>query len=187
MAKMGQAASRLSPWWRNATILIMIAGFSVLSAITVLTYSNAPPIPSRVTDAGGRTLFDRQKILRGQEIFLKYGLMEHGTLWGHGAYLGPDYGAEYLHRLAEICNDQYARERSGRPFSGLTVEESEVAASLTRRELRVNRYDAATDTLVFTPARRPRFRCRRKSGRPISGGSRRHRDYPRHSSRHPRK
>ena len=44
--------ARLSPWWRHATILVMIAGFSVLSLITVLTYTNAPPIPARVTDAG---------------------------------------------------------------------------------------------------------------------------------------
>jgi nitric oxide reductase subunit B len=28
-------------------------------------------------------------------VFLKHGLMEHGTLWGHGAYLGPDYTAEH--------------------------------------------------------------------------------------------
>jgi nitric oxide reductase subunit B len=150
MTETRQAASQLSPWWRNATILVLIAGFSVLSAITALTYSNAPPIPARVSDAGGGTLFDRGTILRGQEVFLKYGLMEHGTLWGHGAYLGPDYSAEYLHRLAEICNDQHARERFGRPFAGLPEEHSEVAASLTRRDLRVNRYDAATDTLVFT-------------------------------------
>ena len=121
----GQA--QLSPWWRHATILVMIAGFSVLSLVTVLTYTNAPPIPGRVTDATGATLFDRQAILKGQEVFLKYGLMEHGTLWGHGAYLGPDYTAEYLHRLAEICGDAEAR----------------VA-------LKQNRYDPSGDTLAFT-------------------------------------
>lgn len=144
------AARRLSPWWRNATILILIAGFSVLSYITVLTYSNAPPIPARVTDEAGKDLLDRQTILRGQEVFLKYGLMEHGTLWGHGAYLGPDYSAEYLHRLAEICNDAHARARFGRPFAGLPAEDSQVAMALTRKDLRANRYDAASDTLVFT-------------------------------------
>jgi nitric oxide reductase subunit B len=124
----------LSPWWRHATILVMIAGFSVLCLVTVLTYTNAPPIPSRVTNAAGATLFDRPMILHGQDVFLKYGLMEHGTLWGHGAYLGPDYSAEYLHRLAEIC---------GRPGSS--------AAEGAERELKQNRYDASTDTLVFTP------------------------------------
>ena len=125
---------RLSPWWRHATILVMIAGFSVLSLITVLTYTNAPPIPARVNDADGTTLIDRQKILHGQEVFLKYGLMEHGTLWGHGAYLGPDYTAEYLHRLAEICGEM-------RP----------PAAGSLEGDLKRNRYDPATDTLVFSP------------------------------------
>jgi nitric oxide reductase subunit B len=123
----------LSPWWRHATILVMIAGFSVLSLVTVLTYTNAPPIPARVTDTLGTTLFDRQAILHGQEVFLKYGLMEHGSLWGHGAYLGPDYSAEYLHRLAEICGGPRTDAPAGDP-----------------RELKENRYDPATDTLVFS-------------------------------------
>jgi nitric oxide reductase subunit B len=129
----------------------MIAGFSVLSMITVLTYSNAPPIPGRVADAAGATLFDKQAILRGQETFLKYGLMEHGTLWGHGAYLGPDYTAEYLHRLAEICSDRTAPDGRSWPLAGLPLEQAEGAESPTRLALRQNRYDPATDTLTFTP------------------------------------
>src|SRR6185436_18747698 len=102
----------------------MIFGFSVLTLVTVLTYTNAPPIPAQVKDAAGTTLIDRDTILHGQDVFLKYGLMEHGSLWGHGAYLGPDYSAEYLHRLAEICGPDAAG-------------------------LKVNRYDAASDTLTF--------------------------------------
>ena len=27
--------------------------------------------------------------------------MDNGTIWGHGAYLGPDYSAEALHRIGE--------------------------------------------------------------------------------------
>jgi nitric oxide reductase subunit B len=141
----------LSPWWRHATILVMIGGFSVLSVITALTYTNAPPIPARVVDEAGTTLFDEATVLRGQEVFLSYGLMEHGSLWGHGAYLGPDYTAEYLHRLAEICNDAAARERTGRPVSELPPDEVEAAGSRTRIALKQNRYDPRLDTLTFTP------------------------------------
>ena len=83
----------LSPWWRNATILVMIAGFSVLSLLTVKTYTNAPPIPARFVDTSGATVFTGEDGQQGQEVFLKYALMEHGTLWGHGAYLGPYYSA----------------------------------------------------------------------------------------------
>jgi len=109
----------LSPWWRHAAILVMVFGFSVLTVVTVLTYTNAPPVPERVNNAAGVTLFTREDIEHGQETFLKYGLMEHGTLWGHGAYLGPDYSAEYLHRLAEITQDSLAREQHGRPYAEL--------------------------------------------------------------------
>jgi len=38
----------LSPWWRHTVILVMIAGFSVLSYLTYRTYTDAPPIPVRV-------------------------------------------------------------------------------------------------------------------------------------------
>ena len=55
----------LSPWWRHAVILVMIVGFTVLTMVTVLTYTNAPPIPERVTDAAGTTLFTRDDIERG--------------------------------------------------------------------------------------------------------------------------
>jgi nitric oxide reductase subunit B len=133
MAEPNAEAVALSPWWRHATILVMIAGFSVLSLVTVLTYTNAPPIPAHVIDGGGRELFNGQAILRGQDVFLKYGLMEHGTLWGHGAYLGPDYSAEYLHRLAEICGAATTPAPEG-----------------TAHDLKTNRYDSATDTLVFS-------------------------------------
>ena len=88
----------LSPWWRHATLLVMIFGFSALTVVTVLTYTNAPPIPRQVVDETGALLFTGDEIERGQEVFLKHALMEHGTLWGHGAYLGPDYTAEHLHR-----------------------------------------------------------------------------------------
>jgi nitric oxide reductase subunit B len=129
----------LSPWWRHAAILVMIAGFSVLSVVTVLTYTNAPPIPARVVDGSGALLFDRAAIQRGQEVFLKYGLMEHGTLWGHGAYLGPDYTAEYLHRLAETCVDDAARQA-----------------------LKQNRYDVGSDELTFGACEAASLRAQRR-------------------------
>ena len=47
-------ATSLSPWWRHSAILVMIAGFSVLSLVTVLTYTNAPPIPEQAVDVTDR-------------------------------------------------------------------------------------------------------------------------------------
>jgi nitric oxide reductase subunit B len=142
--------SSLSPWWRHSAILVMIAGFAVLSYLTVRTYTDAPPIPDRVEDSSGRTLFTADDILRGQEVFLKYGLMEHGTLWGHGAYLGPDYSADTVHEAVAVGRDTLARGRYGRPYAALEVGPAAEVADAVRRTLKENRYDPATGTLRFT-------------------------------------
>ena len=113
----------LSPWWRHGTILVMIFGFSVLGIVTALTYSNAPPIPSRVTAPSGQLLFTGEDVERGQEVFFKHALMEHGTLWGHGAYLGPDYTAEHLHREVQIAREAIASGRFGKSFGRLSEAE----------------------------------------------------------------
>jgi nitric oxide reductase subunit B len=144
------SAIPLSPWWRRGAIIVMLAGFSVLIAMTVLTYKKAPPIPEKVLGPSGDLVFNGKEILDGQEVFLKYALMEHGTLWGHGAYLGPDYSASYLHREAEITRDRIARDRFGKDFSGLSPEQQEAATASVKEVLKANRYDAATRTLAYT-------------------------------------
>jgi nitric oxide reductase subunit B len=162
MAAQRSKATALSPWWRHAAILVMIAGFTILSIVTVQTYDNAPPIPARVIDESGATVFTRDDVLRGQEVFLKYGLMEHGTLWGHGAYLGPDYSAEYLHRLAEIARDTLARQRYGTPYATLERGPALEIAEQVRGTLKANRYDPASDTLRFSPGEVVAFETQRR-------------------------
>jgi nitric oxide reductase subunit B len=145
-------ATSISPWWRHSAILVMIGGFSVLSFVTVLTYTNAPPIPAQVTDGTGAPVFTGADIIKGQEVFLKYGLMEHGSLWGHGAYLGPDYSAEYLHRLSEVTRDTIATEKYGRVFAELSPDQQSAVSAQTMRVLKENRYEPASQTLRFSPA-----------------------------------
>ncbi len=151
----------LSPWWRHGAILVAIVGFSILSIVTVETYNNAPPIPARVVDDAGQTLFSGDDVLSGQEVFLKYALMEHGTLWGHGAYLGPDYTAEYLHRLAEISRDTLAMAQHGTSYAALDAEQARDIAAAVRAAAKVNRYDAASDTLRFSPSEAAAFALQR--------------------------
>jgi nitric oxide reductase subunit B len=129
----------------------MIAGFSVLTFVTVLTYTNAPPIPEQVTDGAGTVVFTGADIQKGQEVFLKYGLMEHGSLWGHGAYLGPDYSAEYLHRLSEVTRDTIATGKYGKPFAQLSPDEQSAVSARTITALKENRYEPASRTLRFSP------------------------------------
>ena len=143
---------RLSPWWRRAVILILILGFSVLIWVSVRSYKDAPPIPERVVSSAGAVLFTRSDILTGQQVFLKYGLMENGTIWGHGAYLGPDFSAKYLHTLAVYAAEFIAQQDFKRRLPQLTALERAAVNAEVSELLKQNRYHPENQTLTFTAA-----------------------------------
>ena len=142
--------SPLSPWWMRAVWIVMIGGFAGLLAITELAYRNAPPIPGRVLDANGTILFTADDIRSGQAVFLRYGLMDNGTIWGHGAYLGPDYSAESLHRIGENVAAALAKQHFGKPIGDLIPAQLAAVRAEVAVTLKTNRYDAASDTLQMT-------------------------------------
>ena len=74
----------------QAVALVMLFGFFTMGLLAYYTYTDEPPIPAKVVDASGNILFTGADITVGQEIFLKNGLMEYGSIFGHGAWLGPD-------------------------------------------------------------------------------------------------
>jgi nitric oxide reductase subunit B len=142
----------LSPWWLRTIVVVMVLGFAGLIAITLLSYRNAPPIPERVEDGRGALVISGDDIREGQTIFLKYGLMANGSVWGHGAYLGPDYSAYALHRMGERSAEAIAQEHYQRPWAALTPSQQAAVRAETAVALKTNRYDAATSTLRMTDA-----------------------------------
>jgi nitric oxide reductase subunit B len=139
--------TELSPWWLRAVVIVMVIGFAGLLAITSLAYRNAPPIPAQVIDAQGAVLFSGDDIRDGQAVFLKYGLMDNGSIWGHGAYLGPDYSAEALHRLGEDTAAAIAGEQYGKPVGALDAQQQAAVHAETAVTLKTNRYDAQSGVL----------------------------------------
>ena len=125
-----------SRWWVVVLAFVLIYGFAVLLTVTFKAYSDKPPIPALVTDQAGDTLFTGKDVAEGQALFLHYGLHDNGSVWGHGAYLGPDFGADYLHQVALAT-------RRHNPDAG---EEQLSAIAKT------NRYDPASGTLTFDAA-----------------------------------
>ncbi|MFP5213599.1 MAG: nitric-oxide reductase large subunit [Acidobacteriota bacterium] len=142
----------LSPWWRYSAVLIVIVGMAVLAFLSARAYRFAPPIPEGVVDPAGKMVFTGKDILAGQQVFLKYGLMSNGTLWGHGAYLGPDFSAEYLHTLALDARESLARDLYRRDWEQLGDLEHGAVEEALRKLLRANRYEEKTRTLIFTRA-----------------------------------
>lgn len=139
--------SPLSPWWRNSVIIALIIGFTILIWLSVSTYSDAPPIPEKVVDNSGEVLFTGHDITAGQEIFLKYGLMQNGSIWSHGAYLGPDFSADYLHTLYLDMSATFSQEMYGKS-SGLTQAEQDAVDAKIKHILKENRYNKDNQILV---------------------------------------
>ena len=142
--------SPLSPWWIRSVFIVMVLGFAGLLAITELAYRNAPPIPGRVVVANGTIVFTGDDIGDGQAVFLRYGLMDNGTIWGHGAYLGPDYSAEALHRIGHDTLAALAQQQYGKRVADLTPRQTAALRAEVAVVLKTNRYDPASDTLHLT-------------------------------------
>jgi nitric oxide reductase subunit B len=136
----------MSKAWIQAVALVVLCGFFVLGLLAYRTYQAHPPVPRRVVDENGGVLFTGRDISKGQQVFLHNGLMEYGSAFGHGAYLGPDYTADYLRRASDLVREQY-----GGPAA-------EAAARKTIEDMRTNRYDAESRTLTFSAAEAAAFR-----------------------------
>jgi nitric oxide reductase subunit B len=139
----------LSSWWKVAALATMAAGFAVLILLTVKAYQNAPPIPDSFVDPAGGVVFTAGNVIADQQVFLKHGLMDNGTIWGHGGYLGPDFSAQSLHILALDLADRIARERLSRGYAHLTPEETAAVDGAVALDLKANRYDPASGTLAL--------------------------------------
>ena len=151
MVDKNSPSEKLSPWWRRSVIIVLVIGFAVLIWMAVRAHQDAPPIPEKVVSPSGETLFTREEILSGQEVFLKYGLMENGTIWGHGAYLGPDFSADYLHTLAVDARNHLVKQYYQRQWANLSPTEQAAIEGEVRQLLKQNRYNPQTHTLIFTP------------------------------------
>ena len=103
----------VSRTWVQATLLVVLCGFFILGLLAYRTYMAQPPVPERVVDSQGRLVYSGQDISKGQQVFLHNGLMEYGSAFGHGAYLGPDFTADYLRRSSSSPGAG-ARRRSRR-------------------------------------------------------------------------
>jgi nitric oxide reductase subunit B len=126
--------------WLQAVGVVVLFGFLILGLLAYRTYLDEPPIPGQVVAESGQVVFTGAEISRGQQVFLGNGLMEYGSVFGHGAYLGPDFTADYLHRAAQSA--QAAYRSAG----------TEAAQQQVITDFQTNRYDPHTGRLVYSKA-----------------------------------
>lgn len=133
--------------------LVVTASFAVLGYYGREIYRQAPPIPARVVSASGAQLWSGEDLRDGQNVWQSMGGQEVGSIWGHGAYVAPDWSADWLHREALYLERLWAMRDYGKQPAELSAADH---ASLTARladELRTNHYDPTTDTLTISDDR----------------------------------
>ncbi|MGI9311869.1 MAG: nitric-oxide reductase large subunit [bacterium] len=111
--------------------------FSVLLYFGARIYQHAPPMPSAVVGEDGAILFRGDEIQRGMDVWRRLGGMQLGSIWGHGAYLAPDWTADQLHREALALLNL----RAGGDYRTLRAPEQAMRRAEVSAEFKRNTYD----------------------------------------------
>ncbi len=135
-----------------AAIISFIVAMTVLLGGGYFALDKVAPYPGKVVGPDGKVLFTKQDIMAGQHVYQKYGLMDHGSVWGHGSQRGPEFSALTLHLIGKAGVEQVASKEFGKPFEQLDDVQKQIAVLKNSGDAKTNRYDPATDTLTLTEA-----------------------------------
>ncbi len=131
--------------------------FGVLIFGGYLINKEKPPIPAQVMDPAGKVLFKGEDVIAGQNYYYSRGGQHIGTIWGHGAYLAPDWSADFLHRMGLFLAARHhgldaaqARSFTQEDFKKLDPTEQARLQVLVTQDMKKNRYDPRTGTLALT-------------------------------------
>ncbi|HVX63764.1 MAG TPA: nitric-oxide reductase large subunit [Pirellulales bacterium] len=132
---------------------VIVGSFAVLGYYGLEIYRQAPPIPQRVVAEDGRVLFTGEQIKDGQNVWQSLGGQEVGSVWGHGAYVAPDWSADWLHREATWMLDRWAQEDRQVAYDQLDVEMQAALRARLKQVLRKNTYDPESGDLTVSDLR----------------------------------
>lgn len=136
-----------------ALAIVIIGSFAVLGGVGYKMISGAPPIPARVITSSGSLVFDGDAIQDGQGVWQSIGGQEIGSIWGHGAYVAPDWTADWLHRECVAMLDGWAHELGQPSFGSLSDDQQAILKARLVREMRSNTYEPSSRTITVSPLR----------------------------------
>lgn len=135
----------------------LVLAFAVLIFGGYVIHKEKPPIPAQITNQAGALLFTSEEIIDGQNYFYSRGGQHIGTIWGHGAYLAPDWSADYLHRLGlylaarhQGLDAEQASAFTQEDFTRLPSADQARLQALVTQEIKTNRYDPGSRVLTMT-------------------------------------
>jgi len=134
-------------WWLPLLVIFVIS-FTGVFMIGLHTYTEAPPVPDFVTKEG-KAFMSQKDIQNGQALFQKYALMEYGTMFGDGAYRGPDYSAEALHFTSVFMTDFYSRQYDNKEGTDREITQLGISEKV-KKEIKANTFDATSNTVTLS-------------------------------------
>ena len=135
------------------TLSLLVLGYYGLEI-----YRTAPPVPKRVVTTDGTILFTGQDIKDGQNVWQSIGGQQVGSIWGHGAYVAPDWSADWLHREAVWLLDYWAM-KFGKTYAQTDLETQAALCERLKKEIRSNTYDAKSGDLIVSATRAEAFKA----------------------------
>lgn len=137
--------------------LVVSLSFAVLIYYGFEIYQKAPPVPVKVVTTDNSELFSGQDIKDGQNVWQSMGGQEVGSIWGHGAYVAPDWTADWLHREALYILNFWAQQEHSSTYDKLDEETKAGLQIRLQKELRTNTYNPETKVLTISPLRAQAF------------------------------
>jgi nitric oxide reductase subunit B len=137
-----------------AFTLVMGISFAVLIYYGYEIYQRAPPVPEKVVTTNGEVLFSGQDIKAGQNVWQSMCGQEVGTVWGQGAYLAPDWTADWLHREADFILNKYSTADFNQTFDKINSEQKAALEQRLQNELRKNTFNPQIQKLTVSPLRK---------------------------------
>lgn len=133
--------------------IVFIVSFSILGYYGGRLVQTEPPIPKQVVTTDGTVLFTGKDIEKGQNVWQSIGGQELGSIWGHGAYVAPDWTADWLHRESLWMLDSWAKKEHGKSYSSLSDETKAALRERLKKEIRKNTYNEESKEIVVSPMR----------------------------------
>jgi len=138
--------------WLGLAIVFFLS-FAALGWLGREIYLAAPPIPDIVRSESGQTLYTGTQVQDGQRAWRAAGGQQLGSVWGHGAYVAPDWSADWLHREAVSYRSFVSEKLYGTKYEYLTATQRAGIDAQVKEAMRANTYDPSTRTLTVSDAR----------------------------------
>ncbi|HLL52892.1 MAG TPA: nitric-oxide reductase large subunit [Myxococcaceae bacterium] len=140
-----------------ALAVVFVGSFAVLGGQGVRIHREMPPIPEKVVTSSGAVVTDGAAIQRGQNVWQSIGGQQLGSVWGHGAYVAPDWSADWLHRESVFILDAWAREEGLGSYEAAPPERQAALRVRLQATIRTNTYDKASGAITLSQGRAEAF------------------------------